>query len=234
LDVPSPSNANENHRLEGITRSFDPTLAAERSSSMPDFSLGFSYGNQFHLGDNTLGLIASIDYKNTTTFYQGFENGIYQKHPESDNYELRFDRRQRGDLGANSVLGSALAGLSYKTGRSKYRLNLLHIQNGESKASLFDQRTEISNDIDVVKNNLEYAQRSVSNLLLSGKHTSEDASFTTEWSLSPTLSKVQDKDVRLTTFIVDPMNPDQFSISSDAGFPNRLWRDLQEVNAVGK
>lgn len=234
LTIPSPSNAQQHGSLEGITRSFDPTLAAERSDSKPDFGMGLSYGNQFHIGENTLGLIASIDYKNTTTFYEGFENGIYQKHPDSDNYELRFDRRQRGDLGSTNVLASALAGLSYKTGKSKYRLNLLHIQNGASKASLFDQRTEISNNIDVVKNNLEYAERSVSNLLLSGKHSSGDASFTTEWSLSPTLSRVQDKDVRLTTFIVDPVNPEQYSISSDAGFPTRLWRDLEEVNAVGK
>lgn len=234
LMIPNPSNAQENGSLEGITRAFDKTLAAERTSSKPDFGLGFSYGNQFHVGDNTLGFIASLDYKNSTTFYEGFENGIYQKHPNSGNYELRFDRRQMGDLGSNNVLGSALVGLSYKTGRSKYRLNLLHIQNGESKASLYDQRTEISNDIDVVKNNLEYSQRSVSNLLLSGRHTSEDASFITDWSLSPTLSSVQDKDVRLTTFIVDPNNPGQYSISSDAGFPNRLWRDLEEVNAVGK
>lgn len=218
--------------MEGITRAFDKTLATERQNSKPDFSLGFSYGNQFDVGeDNKLGFIASLDYKNTTTFYEGFENGIYQKSPDSNVNELRFDRIQQGDLGSNNVLASALAGLSYKTGKSKYRLNLLHIQNGESKAALYNQETQLSNDIDVVKDNLEYYQRSVTNVLLSGKHTSEDASFTTEWSLSPTLAKVEDKDVRLTTFIIDP---DGFSISSDAGFPQRLWRDLEEVNAVGK
>jgi len=230
-DVPSPSDSQNNGALEGITRSFDPVMAAELQTSKPDFSLGFSYGNQFDVGENKLGFIASLDYKNTTTFYDGFENGIYQKNPESDIYELRFDRRQRGDLGQNNVLASALAGLSYKTGKSKYRLNLLHIQNGESRAALFEQRTEISNAIDVKKDNLEYSERSVSNLLLSGKHTSEDASFVTEWSVSPTFTSVQDKDVRLTTFII---NPDGFTISSDAGFPTRLWRDLEEVNAIGK
>ncbi|MCK0161502.1 TonB-dependent receptor [Allomuricauda sp. F6463D] len=230
-DVPSPSNQQDNDKLEGITRSFDPTMAAEQQNSRPDFSLGFSYGNQFDVGENKLGFIASLDYKNTTTFYDGFENGIYQKAPESDIYDLRFDRRQRGDLGTNNVLASALAGLSYKTGKSKYRLNLLHIQNGESQAALFEQRTEISNAIDVIKDNLEYSERAVSNLLLSGKHTSENASFVTEWSISPTLTNVQDKDVRLTTFII---NPDTYTISSDAGFPTRLWRDLEEVNAVAK
>lgn len=230
--IPNPSDTQNNVILDVITRRFDKTMAAEQQTSKPNFNLGFSYGNQFNVGENTLGVIASLDYKNTTTFYEGFENGIYQKAPESDVYELRFDRRQRGDLGSNNVLASALAGLSYKTGKSKYKLNLLHIHNGESRAAFFNQRTEISNAIDVVKDNLEYTERSISNALLSGKHTSEDASFVTEWSLSPTYTSVQDKDVRLTTFVIDDANG--FSISSDAGFPIRLWRDLTEINAVGK
>lgn len=229
--IPNPA-AQNNGSLEAITRAFNPNLATKTSTSSPDFSFGFSYGNQFDIGDNRLGVIASIDYKNTTSFYEGFENGIYQKPEEREVYNLRFDRRQRGDLGSNNVLASVLTGLSYKTAKSKYQLNLLHIQNGESRAALFDQQTEISNVIDVVKDNLEYTERSISNLLLSGKHTSEDASFVTEWKLSPSLSRVYDKDVRLTTFIEDDNGG--FTISSDAGFPTRIWRDLEEVNAVGK
>src|SRR5690606_2699961 len=106
-------------------------------------------------------------------------------------------------------------------------LNILHIQNGESRTALFDQRTEISNAIDVVKDNLEYTEKSITNFLLAGKHSSEDSSFTTEWKVSPTLSSVQDKDVRLTTFIQH--DDGTYSISSDAGFPTRLWRDLKEL-----
>jgi TonB-dependent receptor len=231
LNIPNPA-AQNNGILEDVTRAFDPNLATERNSSMPDFSFGFSYGDQFEVGDNKLGVIASLDYKNTTAFYEGFENGIYQKPEERDLYELRFDRRQRGDFGSNNVLASLLTGVTYKTSKSKYSLNALHIQNGESRAALFDQRTEISNSIDVVKDNLEYTERSVTNLLFSGKHTNDDASFTTEWKLSPTLSRVHDKDVRLTTFIEDQNG--NFTISSDAGFPTRIWRDLKDVSAVGK
>ncbi|MBJ7880894.1 TonB-dependent receptor [Gelidibacter salicanalis] len=231
LKIPNPA-AQKNGILDNVTRAFNPTLATERTSSMPDFSFGFNYGNQFDVGENKLGVIASLDYKNTTTFYEGFENGIYQKPEERDQYELRFDRRQIGDYGSNNVLASLLTGVTYKTSKSKYSLNVLHIQNGESRAALFDQTTEISNSIDVVKDNLEYTERSVSNLLFSGKHSNEDASFTTEWKIAPTSSRVNDKDVRLTTFIKEPNGG--FTISSDAGFPNRIWRDLNEVNLVGK
>ncbi|MBK1441795.1 TonB-dependent receptor [Parapedobacter sp. ISTM3] len=229
MTIPSP--AGDNGTLEGITRSFNPIMAADRQNSFADFSIGANYGNQYNIGVNKLGVIASIEYKNTTTFYEGFRNGVYQKPENNSELELRSDRTRWGDLGVRGVLGSVLAGISYKTERSKYVLNLLHIQNGESRAALFDQRTEISNVINVVKNNLEYTQRSVSNLQLGGKHTNSDASFTTEWKLSPTLAKVYDKDVRLTTFIV---GSNGYTIGSDAGFPNRVWRDLDEMNLVGK
>lgn len=227
--IPNPAEGNS--FLETATRAFDPVMATKRESSPMDFSFGFNYANQFDVKDNKLGLIASIDYKNSTSFYEGFENGVFQKPEERDEFELRFDRRQIGDLGQNNVLVSIMSGLSYKTQQSKYTFNLLHIQNGESRAALFDQTTEISNAIETVKDNLEYTQRSVSNLLIGGKHTHENGSFITEWKVSPTLTKSEDKDVRLTTFVKEEQG---LTISSDAGFPNRIWRDLEEVNAVGK
>ncbi|RCW93314.1 TonB-dependent receptor [Winogradskyella arenosi] len=230
-DIPNPASAN-NSSLEGITRSFNRTLATERGTSSPDFSLGFNYGNQFDLGENRLGLIASINYKNETKFYEGFENGVYQKNEDRSINALRFDRRQTGDLGENNVLLSGLVGLSYKTDNSKYNFNVLHIQNGESRAALFTQNTEISNDIDVNKDNLEYTQRSLTNFLIGGQHNDIENDFITEWKISPSFSRVYDKDVRLTTFIIN--NDGSTSISSDAGFPQRLWRDLEEFNGTGK
>ncbi|RAV30409.1 TonB-dependent receptor [Sinomicrobium soli] len=231
LNIPIPPS--DNGTLEGISRSFDRNMGTKQKSSMPNLGLSFSYGNQFNLNNgNTLGVIASLDYKNTTSFYENFDEGVYQKRNEADEYEMRYDRRRVGDLGINNVLLSGLAGLSYKTGRSKYRFNVLHLQNGESQASLYNQATNISNQIRVTKHYLEYKQRSVTNLLFSGKHSSEDASFTTEWSVAPTRASIQDKDARLTTFI--PNDDGTYRISSDAGYPVRLWRDLVENNIVGK
>lgn len=229
--VPNPASGN-NSSLEGITRSFNSTLAAERETSLPNFSFGFNYGNQFDVGENRLGLIASLNYKNETLFYEGFENGVYQKNEDRSINELRFDRRQIGDLGENNVLLSGLVGLSYKTDNSKYNFNVLHIQSGESRAALFTQNTEISNDIDVDKDNLEYTQRSLTNFLIGGQHNDIENDFVTEWKVSPSFSRVYDKDVRLTTFILN--NDGSTSISSDAGFPQRLWRDLEEFNATAK
>lgn len=230
IDIPNPASPN-NELLAPITRSFNPILATERNTSPMNFSLGLSYGNQWNVKDNKLGFIASLDYKNKTQFFENFENGIYQKTPDKSVNSLRFDRRQIGDLGQNNVLLTGMTGLSYKTENSKYRFNILHIQNGLSQASLFDQDTQISNAISTVKDNLEYNERSITNILLGGKHTQDDGDFIIDWTISPSFVSADDKDVRLTTFIKEPNSS---TISSDAGYPSRLWRELEEVNAVGK
>lgn len=231
-NVRIPNPASPDNQLTGpLTSRFNPQMATERNTSPMNFSLGLGYGNQWDVKDNKLGFIASLDYKNKTNFYENFENGIYQKNPDPSVNELRFDRRQIGDLGQNNVLLTGMTGLSYKTDYSKYKFNVLHIQNGLSQASLFDQDTQISNAISTVKDNLEYNERSITNFLLGGKHTRDDGNFTIDWSLSPSFVKADDKDVRLTTFIREA---NTLNISSDAGFPTRLWRELEEVNAVGK
>src|SRR3546814_19697068 len=89
-----------------------------------------------------------------------------------------------------------MAGVNYKTGSSKYALTLLHIQNGESRAAVFNQSTLIANRTSAHKQTLDYSQRSVSNLLISGKHSNEDGSFLTEWKVPPSLARVGDQDGR--------------------------------------
>ncbi|SFU28519.1 TonB-dependent receptor [Pustulibacterium marinum] len=231
-NLPRPTSYNNPQDVVILTRAFNSNLAAKKTTSLPNFGIGYSYGNQFNVGENKLGLIASIDYKNKTTFYDNFENGIYLKWSESDLYDLRSDRLRTGASAQNTVLLSGLAGLSYKTEKSKYKFNVLHIQNGEDNAAVYTQTTNVSNRVDAIKNYLEYNQRSITNLLLSGKHVSEDTSFTTEWNISPTFTSVQDKDARQTTFIDN--GDGTYQISSDAGYPARIWRDLTETDLIGK
>lgn len=231
LDIPTPASP-DNEALEGITRSFNPLMAAKRSVSMPDISLGIDFSNQYPAWGNQLGVIAALNYKNSTTFYEGFRNGIYQRPNQTDpDSQLREDQSQVGDLGGQNVLLSGLAGLNYKTGSAKYALTLLHIQNGESRAAIFDQSTLITNRVSSHKQTLDYSQRSVSNLLLSGKHSSKDGSFLTEWKVSPSLARVEDKDVRTVTFVREGGD---YTINTDAGVPSRVWRDLEEFDAVSR
>ncbi len=220
------------------TELFDRTLAAERNQSLADFSFGFTAGKQFEVGDNKLGFLASLSYKNETTYYDEYVDGqVFRKDDNVSLLPLTIDRTQLGEVGRNNALLSGLAGLSFKTAQSKYKLNVLHIQNGESEASIFSQTNAGVNSNRIKRDNLIYTQRSITNVLLTGLHTDEDASWNIEWKLAPTLSRVYDKDFRSTPFRIN--NNDDgtttFTISpSESGDATRLWRDLEEINLVGK
>lgn len=213
----------------------NPVLAAQRENSGADFNLSFTTGNSYDVGDNKLGYLASVSYRNETTYYDDYVDGQrFRKDTDASIFELNTDRTQQGERGENNVLISALGGLSYKTDNSKYRLNVLHIQNGESGASLLSQTNRIDNSNTIKKDILIYTERALTNVLLSGKHTNEDATWTTEWKLSPTFSRVDDKDFRTTPFLVNDEDG-SFTISpSESGDASRFFRNLDEINLAGK
>ncbi|WP_405202920.1 outer membrane beta-barrel protein [Dokdonia sp. LLG6352-1] len=220
---------------EFLAGRLNPTLAAARENSGADMSLSFTTGNSYDVGDNKLGFLASVSYKNETTYYDNYVDGQrFRKDTDPSIFELNTDRTQQGERGENNVLISALGGLSYKTDRSKYRFNVLHIQNGESGASLLTQTNRIDNSNTIKKDVLIYTERGLTNLFFSGKHTNEDASWTTEWKLSPTFSNVDDKDFRTTPFLINEDSGDFIISPSESGDASRFFRELDEINVASK
>ncbi len=221
------------------TQTFDPTLASKRNRNLTDLSLGFTAANKFNIGDHRFGYLASLSYKNETTYYDEYIDGqIFRK--DDQNFSvmpLQTDRTQLGELSNQNTLMSGLLGVSYKTEQSKYRLNALHIQNGETETSIFNLSNFIVSSNRIKKDNLVYTERAITNLLLSGEHINEDASWKTSWKLSPTLSRVYDKDIRSTPFRINS-NPDgttSFTVEpSESGDATRIWRTLEETNLAGK
>ena len=226
--------------VEILTNRFTKNMAAQRETSFMDYNFSFTAGNQFDVGDNKLGYLASLSYKNETTFYSEYVDGqSFKKDPDPSVYELNVDRTQQGEAGTNNVLISGIAGLSFKTDNSKYKFNILHLQNGESKASIFNQQNRIINSNLVKKDNLIYTQRSITNVLLNGKHSiGTESNWTLDWKLSPSLALVYDKDFRVSPFrvLIDEITGEEtFTIEpSESGLPTRIFRNLEETNLVGK
>jgi hypothetical protein len=238
LSIPAPVGRGLNsagQSVTDITNSFDKKLAADRTTSPANFNLSLSAGNSFDVGEknNKLGYQANISYRNTTEYFEDLKQNFFFKPISLSETELTPNRTQTGDVGSNNVLISGLAGLSFKTEKSKYSFKFLHLQNGISRAAKFRTFTFIQDDIEVVRDNVEYTQKSITNFNLSGSHVNDDGSWEVEWALSPSFSNINDKDVRVTPFEV--IGENQFSIRpSTAGAPQRLWRDLEEVNLAGK
>lgn len=237
--VPLPQENPEAVTL--ITQRFEERLAAQRETSFLDFNFSATAGNQYEIGDKKLGYLASLSYRNETSYYDEYIDGQIYRKDEADksNFELLADRTQNGELGSNNILISALAGLSLKSEKSKYRFNVLHVQNGESQASIFRQSNFIISSNNIIKDNLIYTQRSITNGLVSGKHTlGSNNDWNIDWSVSPTLARIEDKDFRVTPFRVTTnleTGEETFTIEpSESGIPSRFFRDLEEISLAGK
>lgn len=218
-------------RYKEVLNSFNKNMAAMQATSMADAGFGFFYGNQKPKEKYTLGYNFAFSYKNETDFYKESEYGKYGLE-ESSIYEMSRREYQAGSYGENSVLISALAGLAIKTDKSKYLLKLLNIQNGESKAGIFDfVGSDQGSDFRAFQHVLDYSQRSLTHLLLGGDHIHADKEIKVNWKLASTYSTISDPDVRFTRYeVFDDLT---VGIGTEVGFPARIWRNLNESNTTG-
>ncbi|MBS4070077.1 MAG: TonB-dependent receptor [Algoriphagus sp.] len=223
-------NGAKGQEFQNILRGFNKTLGPTTQTSLMDFGLGLSFGNQIVRPKATWGYNAALTYKNDTEYYQGAQFNLFAKPISQSETEMEALERQVGNYGVNSVLLGGLAGIALKTEHSKYKLNFLHLQNGESKAGTFDfENTNLGANFEAKQYNLEYSQRGLSSVLLSGSHFIRGRAWEVNWKLAPTRSTIEDPDIRFTRFRL-PTN----SISSEVGLPARIWRNLEEINLVGR
>ena len=218
-------------RYKEILGRFNPVMAAQKETSLMDMGLGIDLANQIVKEKTTLGYNFVLSYKNETEFYKNAEFGRYGLSADANVTELEVREFQTGDYGVNTVILSGLAGFAIKKQNSKYRVNLMHLQNGESKAGIFDYTNSDQGSIFYgFQHNLEYSQRSLSNILINGRHNFDAHRWEIEWKLSPTYSQITDPDIRFTRYEI---KDDKFHIGTEAGFPERIWRELDEINISG-
>ena len=223
-------NSEKGQDFQRILRGFDKTLGGTKGMSQMDYSIALSLGNQLALGNKKLGYNFALTYKNETEFYQNAQYSLYAKPRFQDQYELEPLEIQKGNFGVNNVMLGGLAGIAFKTDKSKIKLNLMHLQNGESKVGTFDfQNTNLGAVFEADQYNIEYSQRALTNLMLSGDHYINGRNWEINWKVSPTRSRIEDPDVRITRFR-KPNN----TISTEVGLPARIWRNLEEENLAGK
>lgn len=239
--IPTPVSGAPDFTVSKFIRDFNPTLSAERETSRLDYSAGFSTGNQFRLkkGDGyspTIGYVFSLSYKTNYKYYDDVVFGEYQRSSNTEENELTYANLQTGEIGERSVLVGALGGLAFKSRFSKIRLTAMHLQNGESRAGRFtidnNENAAGQSGYIAVSDNLEYNQRSLTNVLLNGTHVFKESGWELDWRVSPTLSTSEDPDIRKTAFTFES-GPPTFNAGA-GGNPTRIWRNLEELNATAK
>lgn len=231
-DIPTPPSQLE--EIRQTTQDFNPTMGTMTESSLPNISLGLSAGNQFEKSTYTIGYNAALSYSNTSTFYQNAVDGYFIKPNLPEETELERDTEFTGPLALNDVQANGLLGVAIKTSSSKISLQGLHIQNGIERAAKRTRVRSNENFNTSVVDNLEYTERALTNVILSGEHRLWNNSFEIEWDGSATYSKIDDQDVRITPFTEDEDDGSLSINPQEGGEPNRIWRLLDEQNYVGK
>jgi hypothetical protein len=238
--IPSPLSGDPENEVFDFLNSFNKTLGPTNETNFMNYSFGLTFADQLKVGKNgnKLGFILTGTYKNDNVFYDDVAFGEFQRPLPSDEYELVLATTQDGVLTEQNVLLGGLAGIAYKTNNSKYKFNVMHLQNGESRSAqleLFDDGAVPGKSGFIgFSNNLEYNQRALTNFFLNGAHFNEDASWKVDWRASATISTLDDPDIRKTAYTINRATGDSIFATGAAGNPSRLWRELDEINVVGK
>ena len=220
-----------------LTESFAPVLAARKRNMPLNGTLGISGGNQVKKEHGkTIGYNGSFSYKANTDFYGSdtgdssrlYRQNFYRKGNQSDQFNLLADKTQEGSLAVSNIFLSGLFGYSIKDDNDKYRFTAMHLQNGESRAGKFTETSSIENSYVGSRDNLEYSERSISSLFFNGQHSRKANKLKIDWRVAPTFSRIADKDIRSTSYRTED---NEFAIApGETGFPNRIWRNLNEFN----
>lgn len=247
--IPNPIDPGfTDQEVNDFVKSFSRTLDVNRVTSVLDFGFGLTYGDQFNLKkrdsnipsdkDPTLGVIFSLSYKSDYTYYTQAINSEWQRIPNPDSFQLRVATEQTGVIGERSFLLGGLAGLAYKAKLFKVRLTAMRLQNGISRAAefnIFDNAAAAGQSgFRAFSDNLEYNQRSLTNVMLNGTHVTEESGWKIDWRISPTISTSDDPDIRKTAFTIADDGETLTFNPGAGGNPVRLWRFLDEINVAGK
>ena len=231
-DLDIPSITDNSKILSTVTRQFNPTMATYRAQNGINTNFAASFGNQKNLEKFDFGYTVSANYRNETEYFDNAQYNSYFKNADTDVNELSLNRSINGELGRENVQWSSMIGTAIKSQNHKISLSAMHSQNAISRAALFDQRTLEFGQADIEKHTLEYTQRSVTNLLLAGKHSFGGGKLDLDWKLSPTLSQMDEPDIRTTAY--ETTNGIYELNRSTGGGVTRTWRTMDETSYNGR
>ena len=232
VQITQVDRVNNFENLVDWSSKFSNELSSSRKMSLLNGGFSISGGNQLNTKKNKLGYIGSFSFKNDYSYYENYQQNYWRKPIQSNIYNLEAAKILNGEIGLQNVKLSSMFGTSIKNQNSKHKLNLLYLRDTEKKAGIFYGENLFSNVNRFKKDVLEYSERSLINLFLSGEYYFNDRKHKIDWKISPTYSKIRDKDLRETPYLMTVIGNDTiYKVDvSNVGNPTRTWRFLDEYN----
>ncbi len=216
-----------------FTESFNPTMASTPQSNNVDKSISISTGNQLSLGKGKFGYIAALNYGHSYTHYDNVEFNEYLQNVGEEDYDQI--KRSTGITSTENVQWSALGGVSYKLKNHKFGVQVFKVQDADKIGGKFLQADLEFNDSKIQRDNVEYYQRSITNVAVTGGHVfGKDANLKIDWKFAPSFVDLSEPDIRTTGFDVTEEGEEPAIFPSIGADITRIWRNLQETNYNGR
>lgn len=230
-----PDESLNDPKLTSLTKTFSKELGVKNNaSSFLNHNFNISYGNSVRNEVVKKGINLAFSYAHNYKFYDDVKQGVFYKNPNNTITDLNKREFTTGSIGESDVMWSILAAGGLKYEKSKYSLSFFHSQNGTGKAAQYIANNFDSTGATLYKNAISYSQKSVSNILLNGKHYLKENKYKIDWKISPTLSRILEPDVRSTRLSYDNTTDSYHLQLGDGAGINRYYRSLNEVNLVSK
>ncbi len=245
VEIPRYSRARNDselaHELDNITRSFNDVMSPTTKRAPINQGYAFSFGNQYSLGENPLGVMASLSYNYNTKYYDDGTKNRWQRPGSADFLNPYYQLNDR--KGVEEVLWGGLAGISFEPGsNNQINLNLMYNRSSESTARyLFgDHDYEFQGDDRKYEvRALKYSERYMRSIQLSGEHyfPTEEFSlgvpFRVNWRASYSENNSNTPDFRTFADAMilnadDPSDTSYITQASGIASPARWFGEMQE------
>jgi len=222
--------------LDRLSKAWNNEFRPREQNGAMNQSYGFSIGNQVPLFGKSLGYTASLTYSQS---YSGYDDGEVARHDLIGNFDgaeaLAPQLLVTDEQGQRNVDWGGLATLSYRLSNNhKISTTYLRTQSGSAKGRFLDGFQDDIPDALFQTRVVQYTERSLNSIQLSGKSYFENLLGTTvEWKGSYAKNTQDEPDLRYFTSQVDTFPSGAILHSNPTNNfqrPGRFFRNLDESN----
>jgi len=224
--------------VDNIANSFSTEYTPNKVSMPLNHGLGLSYGNQFQMGDNALGVIASVSAKKEFTHREGFVGNWFVRTINEERDQIETQGSYDEVLSNETSTLNGMLGATYKIGAANTLTAMaLYNHNGEIfSRTIFGERPDnLVDDWRLVGRSVGVRERELLNFQMSGTHLLAGLNNAKiEWKGSRATSSQLEPSTR---FFENDFNiqSEKFSIpASDVQVPFIFSRELEDTKYDAK
>jgi len=231
--IKARKNEEDAQLLNEASTSLNPQMEPNSGKSFTNYSTSFSFGNQYKLFKNPLGIILGINHSKNYSFYENGKNQAWDlTTATADELFTYYDLKDNNS--AENPLVNVIAGISYKIG-TNHEIGILNMYNHDTEKLSRYQSGKIpgilsGSDKIFETRTLQFKERGLNTTQLRGSHLFKNLhNVKFEWVGAYTTSFQNEPDLRF--FANENVGDSLYYISvSEYDLPNHYFRYLNDIS----